>query len=94
MNNSIIYAMQCNAMHNDILSCLIILINKMELVDYRNGKYQGPLTPGTSLRHGLGILIDDDLSMYASHWQYNKLHGSTLIYLKHGQYVYGEWKDN
>lgn len=66
----------------------------MEQVDYRNAKYQGPLTPGTSLRHGLGVLIDDDLSLYASHWQYNKLNGNTLIYLKHGQYVYGEWKEN
>lgn len=35
-------------------------------LSYRNGKYQGLIHNGQ--RHGLGILIDDDLTFHASHW--------------------------
>lgn len=40
-------------------------------VDYRNAKYQGFLDEGETdrnshQREGYGILIDDDLSLYAS----------------------------
>jgi hypothetical protein len=42
-----------------------------EIFDYRNAKYQGPVHQGH--RVGLGILIDDDLSFYVSHWADNKL---------------------
>lgn len=65
----------------------------METLDYRNGKYQGPVN-GQRRRHGLGIFIDDDLTFYASNWKQNKLHGQTLLYISHGKYIYGEWKDN
>lgn len=37
-------------------------------IDYRNAKYQGCLN-SQNLRHGIGILIDDDLSFYISDWQ-------------------------
>ena len=47
-----------------------------------------------SQRHGVGIFIDDDLTFYLSHWKSNKLNGPTLIYISHGKYIYGEWKDN
>lgn len=65
----------------------------IEIVDYRNGKYQG-LTNAHSQRHGLGIFIDDDLTFYISHWDENRLKGPTLIYISHGKYIYGEWKNN
>lgn len=65
----------------------------IETLDYRNGKYQGNVD-STGRRHGLGIFIDDDLTFYASHWNNNKLHGQTLLYISHGKYIYGEWKNN
>ncbi len=64
-----------------------------DIADYRNGKYQGP-TNNHKQRHGLGIFIDDDLAFHISHWQANKLNGPTLIYLTHGKYMYGEWRQN
>lgn len=60
----------------------------MEIVDYRNGKYQGPLNAQRQ-RHGPGILLDDDLTFHASHWNRNALQGPTLLYLAHGKYMYG-----
>ena len=73
---------------------VIIFINKlsMDLLDYRNGQYQGPLL--NHLRHGPGIFIDDDLTLYASHWHRNKLHGPTLLYISHGKYIYGQCQHN
>lgn len=65
----------------------------MDIVDYRNGKYQGSVASNKQ-RHGMGIFIDDDLTFYISNWQQNKLNGPTLIYLTHGKYMYGEWKNN
>ena len=59
-----------------------------DIVDYRNGKYQGTINLSKQ-RHGLGVFIDDDLTFYISHWNKNKLHGSTLVYLAHGKYMYG-----
>lgn len=59
----------------------------MDLLDYRNGQYQGPLQD--SLRHGPGVFIDDDLTLYASHWHKNQLSGPTLVYISHGKYIYG-----
>jgi hypothetical protein len=38
------------------------------LIDYRNAKYQGE-TNTDEHRHGFGILVDDDLSFYASTWK-------------------------
>jgi len=64
-----------------------------DILDYRNGKYQGPTTSNHQ-RHGLGIFIDDDLTFYISQWRQSKLNGPTLIYLSHGKYIYGEWKNN
>ena len=61
-------------------------------IDYRNAKYQGEVVKGR--RSGLGILIDDDLSFYASHWKDGKLNDSTLVYISHGKYIYGQWKNN
>ncbi len=63
------------------------------LIDYRNGKYQGH-TDHSMTRNGFGILIDDDLSFYASHWKDGKLNDSTVIYISHGKYIYGQWRDN
>lgn len=62
-------------------------------IDYRNAKYQGLVNESTQ-RHGFGILIDDDLSFYVSNWDHGKLHGPTLIYINHAQYIYGEWHNN
>jgi hypothetical protein len=62
-----------------------------ETLDYRNGKYQGSSTPARQ-RHGPGIFIDDDLTLYLSHWHLNKLHGPSLLYLAHGKYIYGLWQ--
>lgn len=61
-------------------------------VSYRNGKYQGYLK--ASLRHGVGVVIDDDLTFHVSHWQENRMQGPTLVYLAHAKYIYGEWKNN
>ena len=63
-----------------------------DIVDYRNGKYQGTLQK--QQRSGLGILIDDDLAFYISHWHSNQLNGPTLVYLTHAKYIYGHWKNN
>lgn len=63
-----------------------------ERADFRNGKYEGGMSG--QQRHGLGIFIDDDLTFYISHWQRNHINGLSLIYISHGKYIYGEWKDN
>jgi hypothetical protein len=67
-----------------------------QLIDYRNAKYQGAATSldNTDVRHGYGILIDDDMSFYTSQWAANKLNKNTMIYISHGKYIYGKWKDN
>ena len=62
-------------------------------VDYRNAKYQGEMSKSGE-RQGQGILIDDDLSFYASQWKDGKLNDSTVIYINHGKYIYGLWKNN
>ena len=62
-------------------------------IDYRNVKYQGE-TNESQTRNGFGILVDDDLSLYASHWKDGKLNDSTMIYISHGKYIYGLWRDN
>ncbi len=59
-----------------------------ELVDYPNGRYQGR-TNNQQLRHGPGVLIDDDLTFFASNFQRDLLNGPTLIFLAHAQYIYG-----
>lgn len=64
----------------------------MELLDYRNGKYQGGLSG--QLRQGVGIFIDDDLAFHLSHWKHGQLDGPTLLYLSHGKYLYGLWKND
>jgi hypothetical protein len=61
-------------------------------VSYRNGKYQGKLKG--SQRHGVGVVIDDDLTFHVSHWLENRMQGPTLVYLAHAKYIYGEWKNN
>lgn len=66
---------------------------QMDVIDYRNGKYQGPVS-ASKQRSGLGIFIDDDLAFYISHWRQNQLNGPTLVYLTHGKYMYGLWKNN
>lgn len=48
----------------------------------------------TGSKNGHGILVDDDLSLYASQWVNDKLNGATVIYISHGKYIYGIWKDN
>ena len=63
-------------------------------IDYRNAKYQGEVDKNTGGRKGYGILIDDDLSFYASQWKNGKLNEDTVIYISHGKYIYGEWKNN
>lgn len=63
-------------------------------IDYRNAKYQGEVNPSGNTRKGYGILIDDDLSFYASLWRDGKLSGPTVIYISHGKYIYGEWLNN
>lgn len=62
--------------------------------DYRNAKYQGEIDPVTEVRTGSGILIDDDLSFYASNWKDGKINGSSVIYMSHGKYIYGQWYNN
>jgi hypothetical protein len=64
-----------------------------DIVDYRNGKYQGQMNSHKQ-KQGLGIFVDDDLTFYISLWLQNRLNGLTLVYLAHGKYMYGEWKDN
>jgi hypothetical protein len=59
---------------------------------YRNGKYQGTLNKGLQ-RHGLGVMIDDDLTFHVSNWHEGKMQGATLVYLAHAKYIYGEWKN-
>ena len=39
-----------------------------EIIDYRNGKYQGSIN-SSHQRNGLGIFIDDDLTFYITHWK-------------------------
>ena len=63
-------------------------------LDYRNAKYQGEVDLTGSTRKGFGILIDDDLSFYASQWKEGKLNGPTVIYMSHGKYIYGQWSNN
>lgn len=63
------------------------------LIDYRNARYQGD-TNEKDARHGYGILIDDDLSFYASHWHEGRINASTVIYISHAKYIYGQWQDN
>jgi hypothetical protein len=64
-----------------------------ERADFRNGKYEGEMNR-LGQRHGLGVFIDDDLTFYISHWRENRISGLTLIYISHGKYIYGEWKNN
>lgn len=66
---------------------------EVQQLDYRNAKYQGPVDSNYQ-RDGLGILIDDDLSFYASNWKSGKLNGCTLIYLAQSKYIYGQWENN
>ena len=66
---------------------MCIMIMQLDIVDYRNGKYQGKIRQ--EQRQGVGIFIDDDLTFYISHWHRNQLHGPTLVYLTHGKYMYG-----
>lgn len=40
------------------------------------------------------MLVDDDLSFYSSQWEQGRLNNSTVIYISHGKYIYGQWKDN
>ena len=63
------------------------------LIDYRNARYQGS-TSSQSLRDGFGILIDDDLSFYATNWSNGKINDGTVIYISHGKYIYGQWQNN
>lgn len=60
------------------------------VIDYRNARYQGSVNQ-SSCRHGLGIMVDDDLSFYVSQWNNNLLNGETLVYISHGKYIYGSW---
>lgn len=62
-------------------------------LSYRNGKYQGMLNSSLQ-RHGLGVLVDDDLTFHVSNWHENRMQGPTLLYLAHARYIYGEWKNN
>lgn len=67
--------------------------NSRSVIDYRNARYQGHID-SQSNRQSLGILIDDDLSFYVSHWKNNLLDGETLVYIAHGKYIYGKWLNN
>ena len=49
-------------------------INSHLTLDYRNARYEGYID-GQGSRNSLGILIDDDLSFYVSHWKNNLLDG-------------------
>ena len=65
----------------------------MITIDYRNARYQGH-TNKESQKEFSGILIDDDLSFYASHWKNDMLNGATIVYISHGKYIYGQWMNN
>ena len=49
-------------------------ITSQSTIDYRNARYQGPIDSKGN-RQSLGILVDDDLSFYVSHWNDNLLDG-------------------
>jgi len=57
-------------------------------IDLRNAKFQGFLNDKQQ-RHGLGILLDDDLTLYFSEWQHDQLDGNTLILRMDGSFLYG-----
>lgn len=63
------------------------------LIDYRNARFQG-FTNVQSTRDGFGILVDDDLSFYATTWKDGKINDDTVIYISHGKYIYGQWQEN
>ena len=56
--------------------------------DLRNAKFQGFLNDKQQ-RHGFGILLDDDLTLYLSEWQHDQLDGNTLILRIDGSALYG-----
>ncbi len=42
----------------------------------------------------MGILIDDDMNIYCSEWEDNRMNGFTFIYFANGNYFYGMWRGN
>lgn len=88
-----------------ILAKLIVIINNhmhssdsiftgIKIIDYRNGRYQGYFNSQTEKRHGMGILVDDDMNVYCSEWEDGKMSGLTFIYMSNGSYIYGLWRNN
>ncbi len=67
--------------------------SRAKIIDYRNAKYQG-MVNGSNRRHGMGIVVDDDLNLYFSEWQDGKMDGLTIVFLSNGSYIYGCWKNN
>lgn len=60
------------------------------VVDYRNARYQGLLN-SSDKRHGFGIVLDDNMSLYCSEWAQGLMDGMTFIYLNN-TILYGHWK--
>lgn len=62
----------------------------VKTIDYRNARYQG-LVSKDNKRQGFGLLLDDDMNLYCSEWNKGQMSGKTLILLRSGRYIYGNW---
>ena len=65
--------------------------NVFEMVDFRNGVYQG-FTREEEPK-GMGLFLDDQSVLYCSDWVRGVPEGRTAVFVSHGKYFYGEWKN-
>lgn len=65
--------------------------SSFKVIDFRNGRYQGLIN--NNKKHGIGMLIDDNLNIYCSEWQHDQICGTTFVWSK-AHYMYGLWKSH
>ena len=59
----------------------------MQILEYRNGIYQGH-TKGNK-RNGYGMLINDDGYIMVGEWKNDLLIGKGFVFVDHAEYGYG-----
>lgn len=64
----------------------------IQIIDYRNARYQGAIDSGSNKPNGFGIVLDDNMNVYCSEWRQGLMDGMTFIYFTNGDCLYGQWK--
>ena len=65
---------------------------QINIIDYRNGRYQGFLKDENY--HGWGAILDDDFTFYLSHWTDNQADGPCFLIFPDEKLFYGSFYQN